>query len=201
MKIIGLTGQSGAGKSTAGEILRAAGIPVLDADEIYRSLTVPGSPLLSELRAAFGDGVISGDGSLDRKALSARVFTDPEARRRLNEITHRAVTAIMDTVLSELEKSGTPLAAVDAPQLFEAGYDRRCDDIIAVVAPKEQLLSRILARDGISRQAAEARLSAQYDESFFRENCTYVIENSGTRRLLQARIRDVLSKIREGEKT
>ena len=201
MKIIGLTGQSGAGKSTAADILREADIPVLDADEVYRSLTVPGSPLLSELRTAFGDEILSSDGGLDRKALAARVFADPEERGKLNEIAHRAVIEKMDDLLLKLGKAGIPLAAVDAPQLFEAGFDRRCDCIIAVTAPENELLARITARDGITREAAKARLSAQYDEAFFRTHCTYVIENNGTRAALQARIREILSSIREEEKT
>ena len=201
MKIIGLTGQSGAGKSTAAALMRDAGIPVLDADEIYRSLTVPGSPLLSELRAAFGDGILSEDGGLDRKALAARVFSDAGERRKLNGITHRAVTEKMDALLCEFEKAGTAFAAVDAPQLFEAGFDGRCDVIIAVIAPEDQLLSRITARDGITREAAAARLSSHYDEDFFRANCTYVIENNGTRAAFEARIREVLRDIKKEEKT
>lgn len=198
MTVIGLTGGSGAGKGIIGDFLRKRGIPCIDTDLVYHEIAVPGSEVLRELETAFGSSILTGNGELDRAALSAIVFAPDGADKlkTLNRITHAHIRKATLEELARQEEQGITLAAIDAPQLFESGFDRLCDCVIAVTAERETRVSRIMARDGISREKAEKRIRAQLSDDFFRENADYVIENNGTTEEAERILERTLRKIR-----
>lgn len=172
--ILGITGGSGCGKTTLLRALETQGAVVLDCDEIYHELLRSDGALLVAIGTRF-PGVVEAD-SLNRKKLGAIVFADPTALEDLNAITH---SAVRDEVLRHLA-SNPALAAIDAIALFESGLSELCDATVAVIAPAEDRVRRLMARDGISEDYARSRIAAQHDDAWFREKCTYVLENNGT---------------------
>ena len=169
--IIGITGGSGCGKTTLLKLIARQGGLILDCDAIYHELLQTDLAMLSAIEARF-PGVIE-DGQLNRKKLGAIVFADESALLDLNAITHAAVKA---EVLRRLE-SRPKLAAIDAIGLFEGGLAALCDVTVAVTAPVEDRVARLMQRDGISEEYARARIAAQHDENWFREKCSHVLEN------------------------
>ena len=172
--ILGITGGTGCGKTTLLNEIRKLGGTVLDCDEIYHELLISNKAMLSAIDTRF-PGVVE-NGSLNRKKLGGIVFADQQALLDLNTITH---TAVKEEVLRRLEQKPT-LAAIDAIGLFEGGLAELCDVTVAVTAPTELRIQRLMQRDGISEEYARSRISAQHDESWFRQRCDYVLENSGT---------------------
>ena len=179
MRIIGITGPSGAGKSYLSEYLRKKNIPVVDADETYHSLLVPPSDCLGAIRKAFGDGVIAADGSLDRVALSAVVFGNEDKLALLNRTVLGFVIDKIKSILGEYEAAGYSVGCVDAPTLIESGFYAECDTVISVISDKETRKRRIMERDGISAEAARARVDAQRSDGFYTHLSHIVIENNG----------------------
>lgn len=178
MQIIGLTGPSGAGKGTVASLFAGFGVPSVDTDAVYHELLIPPSPCLCELAAHFGRSILTDEGTLNRPALSALVFApgQEEELRALNRITHRHILAETRR-LTEYRTAGVAAVLVDAPQLFESGFDAECDRILSVLAPYEVRLSRIMARDGLNRAQAEARLKVAHSDAFFREHSDAVLVN------------------------
>ena len=193
MKVIGLTGQSGAGKGVVSALFARFGIPSLNADGIYRELLVPPSPCLNEIAEAFGRGILLPDETLDRRALGKIVFSDRAALARLDAIAHRYVMAEMRRRMADLRAQGVPAVVLDAPQLFEADGARDCDAVVAVLADEPLRLARVVARDGITADEARRRFAAQYPERFFREHADYILENNGSPEDLLPRVRDILN--------
>ena len=183
MTVFGLTGPSGAGKAVVGCAFDARGIPVLDTDALYHSLIAGPSPCTSELCVAFGDVILSDVGGIDRKKLAAVVFCGGDLEKErlsvLNRITHRYVLAGCRSWLEKKKSEGMRAAVIDAPLLIEADFHTACDYVIAVLAPRELRLSRIMARDGIGQAAAEARISAQKSDDFYRGYADFVFINDG----------------------
>ena len=180
MTVVGITGGSGCGKTTALKVLESMGALVLDADRIYHGLTVSSEPMREELTARFGP--VYREGALDRKALAAVVFADPAALADLNRITHKYVTEEMERRLREHALAGGTLAAIDAIGLLDAaGGGNRTDFNVAVTAPEADRVARLVVRDGISEEAALARIRAQHDEAWFRERCHHTLRNEGDR--------------------
>lgn len=185
MKIIGLTGQSGAGKGAVSDVLARNGFLCIDCDEVYHSLLIPPSECLNEIKKTFGDGVIKSDGTLDRKKLGEAVFSDEEKLKKLGEITlHRVIDKCLE-IIREKGDGGYVAAVLDAPTLYESGFDRECDTVLAVTADEETRISRIIARDGIDRKSALARIHAQKDENFYTSRADYVIKNDGSEKDLE----------------
>lgn len=177
--IVGVTGQTGAGKSTVCEMLKKYGYAVIDADKIAALITEKGSPVLTQLSMAFGPGTLNEDGTLNRKVLAQRAFSDSSQTALLNSITHpEIVRLIMKKVNGEFW-NGYEAVLIDAPQLFESGLSDKCGFIVSVTAPQKMRLSRIIERDGIDEESARLRMSAQHDENFFIENSDVVIHNDG----------------------
>lgn len=180
--IIGVTGPSGAGKSLFCSFFREKGFTVLDCDEIYHHLTSAPSECTAELSLPenFGPSVIRADGSLDRMVLASIVFKPGAENKllRLNEITHKYVhREVLDTI-SALPP-GTPGVVVDAPLLFQAGFDADCDFTVAILAPKDLRLSRLKIRDNISDQKLRARLDAAPSDDYYISRCDRVVVNTG----------------------
>lgn len=173
--ILGITGGTGCGKTTLLSAIRDLGGVVLDCDAIYHELLKTDPGLLKAIDSSF-PGVVT-DGKLNRKALGSRVFSDPQALLRLNAITHAAVKAEVQRRLA-----GNPaLAAIDAIALFEGGLAELCQVTVAVTAPTEDRVRRLMARDSIPEDYARSRIAAQHAEGWFRSRCDYVLSNNGTR--------------------
>lgn len=201
MKILGLTGPSGAGKGTAAAIFQKLGIPSIDTDAVYHKLLEDSGDITNELSSAFGQNILSENGKVDRKKLREAVFghkNTPNLLHTLNTITHKYVMARTRELLLSFEQSGATVALIDAPLLFEAGIDRDCDLVIGVLADREVRLSRIMERDGITREAAKTRINAQKGDDFFRDACQYILENNGDAAALEAQICRLLSTLKLG---
>ena len=172
--ILGITGGTGCGKTTLLQAIADAGGLILDCDAVYHELLRTDKNLLSAIGARFPGTVENGE--LQRKKLGAIVFADEKALQDLNKITHKA---IKDAVLCKLS-NGPKLAAIDAIGLFEGDLAALCDVTVAVTAPTEDRVQRLMARDGISEEYARSRIAAQHDEGWFREKCGHVLVNDGT---------------------
>ena len=172
--VVGLTGGTGAGKSTVAALFAENGWTVVDFDRISREVCGAGSACLVELTTAFGQEILLPDGSLDRKKLGAMVFGDAARLCILNEITHKY---IIEAARQRLADGGNIL--LDAPLLFEAGLDAWCDKIVCVTADDAVRAARIMARDGISREAAAARIGSQRTQAELIQKSDMVIENNG----------------------
>ena len=172
--ILGITGGSGCGKTTLLRLIQEAGGLVLDCDAVYHNLLKTDKAMLSAIETRF-PGTVE-DGILQRKKLGAIVFSDPDALADLNCITHAAVKAEVQRQLA----ANPGLAAIDAIALFEGGLAELCDVTIAVTAPVEDRVRRLVARDGISEDYARSRIAAQHDDDWFRQRCDAVLVNDGT---------------------
>jgi len=178
MRIFGLTGNIGSGKSTVAAMLREAGIPVLDADRISKEVTAPGGRAYDAVVQAFGRGILRDDGSIDRKRLGEIVFSDPASRERLERITHPAILDAMKEAIAGIEREGHRAAVVEATLIHESGRKGLFEAVISVTCDRETSISRLAARDGMSRGQAEARLRAQMEADRKAGASDYVIDNS-----------------------
>ena len=178
MKIIGITGGTGCGKTTALNELERRGALLIDCDAVYHRMLETDRPMLDEIEKYFPGAVI--DGKLDRKALGAVVFTDEEALRDLNIITHRHINLEIRRILREHAMNGGTLAAIDAIELFSSGLAKRCTATIGVIADRGVRIDRIMRRDGISREYAMMRVNAQRPNEYFIQKCSHVLENNGS---------------------
>lgn len=177
LKIIGLTGQTGAGKGEVSKILRESGMKIIDADQAAR-LAVEDSRVLEKLKDAFSDEILLPDGTLDRKKTALIAFSCEENRRKLNEITHPKIIEIMLEEAREASDTGVSFAVFDAPQLFEAKADVYCDQIICVLSDSDLRRQRIMERDALTESEAQSRMDAQLSEDFFRANADFLIYNN-----------------------
>ncbi len=175
-----MTGNIGSGKSAVAGMLREAGIPVLDADRMSREVTAPGGRAYEAVVQAFGRGILRQDGTIDRKRLGEIVFADPRLRERLEAITHPAIFEAMKEAIAGLERAGHRTAVVEATLIHESGRKGLFEAVISVACDRETAISRLAARDGMSRGQAEARLRAQMDAARKADASDYVIDNSGT---------------------
>ncbi len=172
--ILGITGGSGCGKTTLLNLIRDQGGLVLDCDAIYHTLLISDRDMLSAIASRF-PGVVE-NGVLNRKKLGVIVFADSQALQDLNAITHAAVKR---EVLRKLSARPS-LAAIDAIALFEGGLAALCDVTVAVTAPEDARIRRLMQRDGISEDYARSRIAAQHSDTWFRESCDYVLVNDST---------------------
>ena len=179
--ILGITGGTGCGKTTLLNAMEQAGVLVLDCDAIYHQLLQTDPSLLETIENRF-PGTVE-QGQLQRKKLGAIVFADPAALADLNRITHGAVKA---RVLQLLERH-TGHAAIDAIGLFEGGLAQLCDRTIAITAPEEARVARLMARDNIPESYARSRIQAQHADEWFRSRCHHTLENDGTQEQFQAK--------------
>lgn len=195
LKLIGLTGGIGTGKSTVGKMIQELGVPVLDADVIARAVVEPGRPAHAEIAAAWPD-VIGPDGPIDRKRLAAIVFSNPEVRRQLETITHPRIQEQALAQARALEASGHRLAFYEASLLVETGRHRDFDGLVVVVAAEAQQLSRTVARDHCTIEEATRRLRAQMPLAEKRRAATHTIENGGALTETQRQVEALVETLR-----
>lgn len=193
IKVIGLTGPTGAGKTTVTDAWREMGAYVIDTDTLARQVTEPHSPCLIKLSKAFSSAILNEDGSLNRAELAKRAFVTPEDTNRLNAITHPAIVALARQEIEHAAEQGYTVAVVDAPLLYEAKADSLCDDIVAVIAPAEVRKQRIMARDGISDEQATRRMAAQQPDDFYCREGVTVLDGGTDIPALQRKANQYLS--------
>lgn len=199
MKIIGLCGGSGAGKSAASAAVYALGGEVIDADRVYRELCVPGSVCLAEIADAFGPDALTESGELNRPAVAAIIYGDAEKRALLNAITHSHIKAETEKRIAAYRENGARAVVVDAPLLFEAGFDKMCDVTVGVVADRDVRIARIVNRDGIDEVSAKRRIDSQISDEKLRERCDHILENNGSVAELYDKASKLLSTIIESD--
>lgn len=196
MKVIGLCGGSGSGKGTVASLFAEHGFLHIDADEVYHRLTSRKTPCLDELIREFGDGIITAEGALDRRALAEIVFSgqNVNARERLNAISHAHVLREIRRIIKDADGKYSAVL-VDAPLLFESGFDAECDLVVAVVVPREERIRRIIARDNITKEAAASRIDAQISDSELTSRADFVIKNDSDIDNLKSAVHDLIAKI------
>lgn len=191
MKIIGLTGSIGMGKSTTLQMFAEAGVPVYDADAavhaVYQGVAVP------LVEAAFPD--TTSGGKVDRQKLSARVLGDPAALQRLEQIVHPLLAEHRQKFLDAAERAGAPVAVMDVPLLFETGSEARMDAIVVVSAPVELQRARVLARDGMTSDKLDAILARQLPDADKRRRADFVVDTSQGLESARAQVKDILAKM------
>jgi dephospho-CoA kinase len=196
VRIWGLTGNIGSGKSTVGRMLRAQGIPVIDADRIAREVVEPGRPALRDIASRF-PGVLLPDGSLDRKALAQRVFNDFREREALNHIIHPRIAEEVAARMGALAGAGHAVAVYEAALIVENRLQDGLDGLIVVTAPPEVQVARLRLRDGMTDAEARARIAAQLPAAEKVRYATVVIENSGSEDELAQKVDQLVARIRE----
>lgn len=209
--VLGLTGGIGTGKSTAAEYIVSKGFEHIDADAIGHELTVTGSPVLRRLEETFAERsskrsflgkptVINADGSLDRKALAAIVFSDPEEKKKLDGIMFPEISRVISERIEDAgrwRKEGEPGKKIllDAPLLFESGLDRLCTKVILLTCDMDTRIDRVTERDDASREEVNARIRSQMSDEEKRSGADFIVDNSGSIHSLRAQIDDILSEI------
>ena len=199
MKIVGITGRSGCGKSSATKFLAQQGYPCIDADQVAREVMLPGSPCLAQLQEAFGADILDETGALRRRLLADRAFATPEGTRLLTELTQPEILRRIEADLQCAQEAGAELAFVDGAVIVGSPFQARCDELVLITAPYEVSVQRICARDGIAPEMARRRLDAQTPLEQLRAAATVEIANDGTPQQLQTRIRELLQTLRKEE--
>ena len=183
-RVVGICGRSGSGKTTVCKAFEELGAKSIDTDRVYRDLTradddgIP-SECVRMIANKFGGKVIASDGSLNRAYLARIVFGDKEKLSLLNSITHKRIMERTEAMIFEYLRMGTTCVLVDAPALFESGFDKKCDAVVCVTAPEDTLVRRIVARDGITPEQAMRRLASQIPDEELRARADFVFLNDG----------------------
>ena len=177
--VVGLTGQTGAGKSTVSKVFSANGFSVINADLVARKVVEKGTTCLDEIADFFGSSIISEDGTLNRKALAAIVFSDKAKLETLNTIIYPYITGEILRQIRSFASNGEKFILLDAPTLFESRADDFCEIIISVLADADIREKRIISRDSLTQDEARKRMNSQYDENFFISHSDYIIHNNG----------------------
>ena len=178
MKIIGLTGGIGSGKTTVSEYLVKKGFSVIDADAVAREIVGPGMKATKAIESVFGVEMINSDGTLNRKRLGETVFSDKKKLSRLNQITHEEILKIINLRILEYKKKNTNLIFIDAPLLFETGLDSMADEIWVIDAPENLRIQRVEKRDFMEYKEIKSRISNQMEQNLKNAKATFVIDNS-----------------------
>ncbi len=192
MRVIGLTGGIGTGKSTASEYLRKQGFSIIDADRISREIVDPGTLLLKELEKNFGSGIIKDDGTLDRKALAAIVFSDKEKKSRLDGLMHGHILDEIERKISESQSGEGRGIIVDAPLLFETGLEKKCDQVWLITADEKLRILRVCERDGMDPEEVRARIQNQMADEEKKERAHRIVDNSGSKEALLAQLAELI---------
>lgn len=196
--IFGITGPTGAGKSTVSDIFRKLGVYVVDADIIAREVTKKGSECLSEIQNAFGDCVLTDDSELDRKALAQIVFQDKTKLSLLNDITHKYIKKQLE---NEIKKSHLDIAAIDGAVIIDSPVMDMCKCLVVVTAQRDTRINRIIERDNIDIDMANKRINSQMSDAQYMQYADFVIENNGDNTALKGCVEGIYNKIKDISKT
>lgn len=179
MKIIGITGGIGSGKTTASEYLKSKGFHVIDADQIAHEIMKPGMPVLIELAMVFGEDIVDKNGVLDRKKLAEAAFSDPKNKEMLEKITHKEIFEEIRRRMDVLADRGERFAFLDAALLFETGLEKDCAQTWLIDADEEIRIRRAMDRDGFTREQVIARIKNQMSSTEKRKIASHIVDNSG----------------------
>lgn len=199
MKIIGITGRSGCGKSSATKFLAGQGYPCIDADLVAREVLLPGSPCIAELQEYFGKDIMEEDGTIKRRLLADRAFATPEGTRVLTSITQPEILRRINERLLQAQRDGAQMAFVDGAVIVGTPFQSRCDALVLITAPYETSVQRICARDAISPEMARRRLDAQTPLETLRAAATMEIVNDGSELQLETKIKAFLTALGKEE--
>src|SRR6267378_352023 len=194
MKVVGLTGGVGSGKSTVAEMMRELGATVVDADEATHAVYEPGSPGFDAVVREFGEGIVA-NGLIDRAGLGAIVFNDPVARRRLNDIVHPLVREWMAEKTAEAAEHGADVVVQDVPLLFENGLERLFSSVVLAYVPEDMQIERLVSGRGLTPERARAIVAVQMPIEEKRALAHHVIDNGGTREETRAQVRSIWKQI------
>jgi dephospho-CoA kinase len=197
LKLVGLTGGIGSGKSTVAQIIREQGIPVLDADVLAREVVEPGLPAYAEIARAWPE-VIAAGGRIDRKRLGAIVFSDRSSQQRLEAITHPRIRERVANEATALAAAGHRLAFLEAALLVETGFHAQLDGLIVVVVSQEAQVDRVVARDACSRGSVLARIRAQDPLALKIRAADHVVDNDGSLEKTRAQVLRILKVLAPG---
>ncbi|MGE5698724.1 MAG: dephospho-CoA kinase [Deltaproteobacteria bacterium] len=198
MRVFGLTGGIGTGKSTVSRMFRDEGLQVVDADRIAREVTAPGRPGYEAVVRAFGRGILLPDGRIDREKLGGIVFSDPSKRASLEAATHPEIVRGIASELYRLESEGHEVAIVEAALIHETGRRARFESVIAVRCTRQQQVRRLVERDGLSEGQVLERIAAQMDVDEKSRASEHVIDNSGDLASTRAQVRALAAVMRQG---
>ena len=191
MKVIGLCGQSGAGKGLVCSFFSELNVACIDTDKVYHDIISTDSACTLELLECFGHGIYANPG-INRKELGKIVFNSPEGLKQLNTIAHKHILNSVRETISRIKKDGIfDGVIIDAPLLFESGFDKECDVTLALLADKEVKIARIMARDSIDREHALKRLESQISNEDLKKKCDYAIENNSNAQELREKVGNI----------
>lgn len=196
MKIIGVTGSSGSGKSTVTQILeKELKAKTINADEVVKQMQTQGSKYLEKIVELFGKQIIQENGSLNRKKLAQIIFQDKAQKEELDKLTY---TYVVEEIKKQVNNTQGDYVIIDAPLLIESKLNEICDVVIAVISNKEEQMKRICNRDNIEENDAKLRIEAQKDNEFYKKNADYVVENNGGNyNELMGRIRKLMQELQQ----
>ena len=197
MKIIGLTGGIGSGKSTVARSLQKHGFPIVDADLIAREIVEPGQPALAELAKEFGEDILNADGSLDRGLLASRAFTNKDTTQRLNDITHPRINQRTQELFDEARENGAEAVIYDMPLLIDKGLHKDMDATIVVHAAEHVRLERLTTKRGLDVDDVRRRINAQIDDETRKQHADILLDNNGTEEDLTKQIAQAVDKIKQ----
>ncbi len=195
MKIIGLTGGIGSGKTSVADLLRSHGLPVIDADQLARDVVEPGQPALAELADAFGADILHADGTLNRGELAARAFASEDATQRLNDITHPRIMALRDELIDDARDDGEPAVIYDMPLLVENGQHEDMDLVVVVHVDVEKRIERLVNGRGLDEADVRRRIAAQATDEERLAVADVVIDNNGLREKLEPQVQALVDQI------
>lgn len=193
--VLGITGSIASGKTTVAQAFQAFGAVVVSADVLAREIVRPGAKVLQQIVEHFGSHVLQEDGTLNRQLMAKVIFNDEQARLVLNSITHPAIAELAGKRLREAEQAGASLVVYDAPLLFEAGADRQVDKVLVVKVDAEVQLARLMARDGIDREQALARIDSQMPQMEKIARADFVVDNSGQPQETKEQVRSLMEQL------
>ena len=196
MKLIGLTGGIGSGKSTVAQLLVRHGWELVDADQIARDIVEPGQPALTELAQAFGEDILQEDGSLDRGLLASRAFSSREKTAVLNSITHPRINEETQARFDAARQAGADFVVYDMPLLVDKGLHKDMDATIVVDVDAEERVRRLVAYRGLDEEDARRRIAAQIPDDVRRAVADFIIDNNGPREALDEQVKGVVEKLR-----
>lgn len=195
MKIIGLTGGIGSGKTSVADLLRSHGLLVIDADQLARDVVEPGQPALAELADAFGADILHADGTLNRGELAARAFASEDATQRLNDITHPRIMALRDELIDAARDDGEPAVIYDMPLLVEKGQHKEMDLTVVVHVDVEKRIERLVNGRGLDEADVRRRIAAQATDEERLAVADVVIDNNGLREKLEPQVQALVDQI------